>query len=414
MVKLTDRMNRYFNIMRGSQILGGLLCALSVCISMPYPSHAQDIPTAAEYALITDFESGKILLEKNADTPMKPASMAKIMTVYIAFSRVAEGSLSFDDMFVISEKAWKMGGSRSFLNAGARYTLDELLNGIIVQSGNDAAVALAEGISGSEENFAAEMNAMAGKLGMKNTYFPNATGWPHPDITTTARDLNILVTALINDFPAEKFPDLYSIFAKKNYTLNDIKQGNRNPLLYGKNADKNGADGLKTGYTQESGYGLVASAERSEQRVVMVLNGMSSKSERANESRRLMDFIFREFKKYHFFDAGETVDRAEVWLGVESHVPLIVAEPVDRVMSRVNRANTQIKITYASPAPAPISKGQQLGVLEIRNDEVLVETIPLLAGADVAELGIFDRFGAALKYLIFGAPPMLEQKPTSS
>ena len=142
MVKLTDRINRYFNIIRSGQILGGLLCALSVCISMPYPSHAQDIPTAAEYALITDFESGKILLEKNADTPMKPASMAKIMTVYIAFSRVAEGSLSFDDMFVISEKAWKMGGSRSFLNAGARYTLDELLHGIIVQSGNDAAVGM--------------------------------------------------------------------------------------------------------------------------------------------------------------------------------------------------------------------------------------------------------------------------------
>lgn len=375
---------------------------------------AQDIPTSAEYALITDFDSGLVLLEKNAELPMKPASMAKIMTVYIAFSRIAEGSLSFDDMFVISEKAWKMGGSRSFLNAGARYTLDELLHGIIVQSGNDAAVALAEGISGSEENFAAEMNAMAAKLGMKNTYFPNATGWPHQDITTTARDLEILTTAMIKNFSEDKHPNLYSIFAKKTYTLNDIKQGNRNPLLYGKNASKNGADGLKTGYTSESGYGLVASAQRGEQRVVMVLNGMKSKSERANESRRLMDFIFREFKQYHFFDAEEPIEKAEVWLGTESHVPLVLAQPLSRVMSRVSRAKTKLDISYASPIPAPIQKGQQIGILEMKNDGIVIETIPLLAGENISELGFFDRFGAAIKYLIFGASPAIDLSQPAS
>lgn len=375
---------------------------------------AQEIPTTAEYALITDFDSGMVLLEKNADTPMKPASMAKIMTVYIAFSRIAEGSLSPEDMFVISEKAWKMGGSRSFLNAGGRYTLDELLHGIIVQSGNDAAVALAEGVSGSEENFANEMNAMAKRLGMTNTYFPNSTGWPHADITTTARDLNILASAMIRDFPSEKYPNLYSIFAKKTYTLNDIKQGNRNPLLYGKNADKNGVDGLKTGYTSESGYGLVASAQRDVQRVVMVLNGMSSKSERASESRRLMDFIFREFKNYHFFDADETVERAEVWLGTESHVPLILGAPLSRVMSRVTRANTRFDIRYSSPIPAPVRKGQEIGILEVRNDGKLVESIPLLAGENVTELGLFDRFGAAIKYLIFGATPTIDASQPAS
>ena len=373
------------------------------------PVSALDIPTEAEYALVTDFESGLVLLEKNADTAMKPASMAKIMTVYIAFSRIAEGSLSMDDSFIVSEKAWKMGGSRSFLNAGARYSLSDLLHGIIVQSGNDAAVVLAEGISGTEENFAAEMNAMAAKLGMTNTRFANATGWPHPDLTTTARDLNILASALIRDFPADRYPQLYPMFAKRTYTINDIKQGNRNPLLYGRDAEINGADGLKTGYTDESGYGLVASAERKGQRIVMVLNGMDSKKERASESRRLMDFMFREFKKYDFFAADEVIDHADVWLGAESHVPLMLDGKLSRVMSRTDRARTEIRVSWSNPAPAPITKGQQLGVLEIVQNDNVMETLALRAGASVEELGMFDRIGAALKYLILGAPP--QQNP---
>ncbi|MGB0795127.1 MAG: D-alanyl-D-alanine carboxypeptidase family protein [Candidatus Puniceispirillaceae bacterium] len=364
---------------------------------------AQNISTSAKYALITDFDSGLVILDKDADAPMKPASMAKIMTIYIAFGRIAEGSLSLDDSFVISEKAWKMGGSRSFLNAGAQYSLSELLHGIIIQSGNDAAVALAEGISGSEENFANEMNVVAARLGMKNTIFKNSTGWPHPEITTTARDLNILATALIRDFPVSEYPQLYPIFAKITYTLNEIKQGNRNPLLYGKNADRNGADGLKTGYTEESGYGLTASALRNGQRVVMVLNGMSSKSERANESRRLMDFVFREYRKYEFFDAGETIDEANIWLGEQAKLPLILGEPLHRVMSRVDRAKTSFQVTWQDPVPAPITKGQQVGVLSLTRDDKVVETIPLLAGNSVSELGLLDRVGAALKYIILGA-----------
>ena len=213
---------------------------------------------------------------------MKPASMAKIMTAYIVFDRIAEGTLALTDQFIVSEKAWKMGGSRSFLQAGRSYSLDELLHGVIVQSGNDAAVVIAEGISGTEDNFAAEMNMMAAKLNMKNTTFTNSTGWPDPELTTTAHDLALLSTALIKNFPADKFPDLYPMFKKKTYTLNDIKQGNRNPLLYGKSSQSRGVDGLKTGYTSESGYGLVASAERDGQRVIMVLNGMNSKERSLN------------------------------------------------------------------------------------------------------------------------------------
>ena len=376
--------------------------------------YAQNISTSAEYALITDFDSGLVILDKDSDVPMKPASMAKIMTIYIAFSRVAEGSLSLEDSFVISEKAWKMGGSRSFLNAGAQYSLTELLHGIIIQSGNDAAVALAEGISGSEENFANEMNATAARLGMKNTVFRNATGWPHPEITTSARDLNILATSLIRDFPASKYPDLYPIFSETTYTLNDIKQGNRNPLLYGKNANRNGADGLKTGYTEESGYGLVASAIRKGQRIVMVLNGMSSKAERANESRRLLDFVFREYKKYEFFTAGETIDEANIWLGEQAKLPLVLSEPLHRVMSRVDRANTRFQVSWQDPVPAPVTKGQQIGQLQLIQNDKVIETVPLLAGNTVSELGFLDRVGEALKYIILGASNTNVNSPSGS
>ncbi|MDC0564596.1 D-alanyl-D-alanine carboxypeptidase, partial [Alphaproteobacteria bacterium] len=329
---------------------------------------------------------------------------------YIAFSRVAERSLSLEDRFLVSEKAWKMGGSRSFLDVGSSVTLDELLHGIIIQSGNDAAVVLAEGISGTEENFVAEMNIMAQKLGMSNTVFANATGWPHPDLTTTAYDLNLLATALIKDFPAEIYPQLYPIFSQKKYTLNNIKQDNRNPLLYGKNASNNGVDGLKTGYTEESGYGLVASALRGSQRVVLVLNGMESKKERAFESRRLVDFIFREFKLYNFFAANEVVVHANVWLGTRPNVALVVEKPLQRVLSRVQRAKTKISTSWLEPVPAPISKGQVVGHLNVKIDGKLEERIQLVAESDIDQLGAIDKLFKAVKHLVFGtlAEPVKE------
>ena len=373
-------------------------------VTAPIAKASSDVPTVAEYVFVTDFSSGRVLMEKQHDLPMKPASMAKIMTTYIVFDRISEGSLALSDQFVVSEKAWKMGGSRSFLQAGRSYSLDELLHGVIVQSGNDAAVVIAEGISGSEENFVAEMNMTAKKLGMTKTRFTNATGWPHPDLTTTAEDLGILATAMIRNFPAETYPDLYPIYRKKTYTLNKIKQGNRNPLLYGKSAANNGVDGLKTGYTSESGYGLVASAERDGQRVIMVLNGMKSKKERSSESRRLMDFIFREYRNYNFFTAGEVIDQAEVWLGEARHVSLVLEDGFSKVLSRSERAKTELSVNWSGPVPAPITKGQKIGELVIKTEGKTTDTVPLLAAEDVRQLGMLDRIGEALKYLIFGAP----------
>ncbi len=360
--------------------------------------NAAQIDSSAEFAYITDFASGKVLVEKSPDAPMKPASMAKIMTVYIAFQRIKEGSLSLDDTFLISEKAWRKGGSKTFVEVGKQVSVDDLLHGIIVQSGNDAAIAIAEGISGTEEGFAEEMNFVAGQLGMQNTTFRNATGWPDPEQNTTARDLNILASALIRDFPVAQFPELYPMFAKKNFTYNNIKQGNRNPLVYG----TDGADGLKTGHTEESGYGLVGSAQRGDQRIIMVLNGMTSMKQRSSESRRLMDLLFREFKHYVLFKKGEPVDRANVWLGEKAKVDLVLDDSLDLVLSRAERRQLKVNVQWIDPVPAPIADGQVVGKVVVSLPGGM-QTFDLRAKNAVPVLGLFDRVGAALKYLIFGA-----------
>jgi len=359
---------------------------------------AAEIDTSAEYAFVTDFGSGKVLMERNPDAPMKPASMAKIMTVYITFQRIADGSLSLDDTFLISTKAWRKGGSKTFVEVGKQVAVRDLLHGIVVQSGNDAAIAVAEGISGTEDGFAEEMNYVAKRLGMENTTFRNSTGWPDPEQFTTARDLNILATAMIRDFPVDTYPELYSMFAEKDFTYNGIKQGNRNHLVYG----TQGADGLKTGHTEESGYGLVGSANRDGQRVVMVLNGLQSMKQRSSESRRLMDQMFREFKLYRFFDAGEPVDQANIWLGKAPKLDLVLEEPLHLVLSRTDRRRMKMSVQWNDPVPAPIRAGQPIGtlVLELPEDKLVY---PLVSASDVGQLGVFDRVGEALKYLIFGA-----------
>ena len=375
-----------------------LSCLFAMVATPVITSQAADIDSSAEFAFVTDFASGKVLMEKDPDALMKPASMAKIMTVYIAFQRIADGSLSLDDTFLISEKAWRKGGSKTFVEVGKQVSVRDLLYGIVVQSGNDAAIAIAEGISGTEEGFAEEMNYVARGLGMSNTVFRNSTGWPDPEQFTTARDLNILATAMIRDFPVSQFPELYPMFAAKNFTYNGIKQGNRNPLVYG----TQGADGLKTGHTEESGYGLVGSAIRDGQRVVMVLNGMESMKQRSSESRRLMDLMFREFKLYRFYRQDEAVDRANVWLGTQSKVDLVLKEPLELVLARSDRRKLRVSVQWTDPVPAPIKAGQTIGtlVLELPSGKASYE---LLAADDVAALGMFDRVGEALKYLIFGA-----------
>ena len=367
-------------------------------IGMAWHATAAEILTPAKQAYITDFESGKVLFAKDAEVPMKPASMAKIMTVFIVFQRVADGSLQLDDKFLVSEKAWRKGGSRSFVEVGSRVSVSDLLHGVIVQSGNDAAIVLAEGIAGTEQAFAEEMNFWAEKLGMTQTNFRNATGWPDPDLQTSAKDLNILTTELIKRFPVDSYPDLYPIFAKREFTYNKISQPNRNPLVYG----TKGADGLKTGHTEESGYGLVGSAVRDSQRVVMVLNGMDSMKQRSTDSRRLIDLIFREYKSYEFFKQGQPVDQANVWLGTAPQVDLVLDAPLKMVLSRKDRQAMEISLQWLDPVPAPIRAGDQIGTLVVTLPDEVTK-MPLRAAQNVDTLGLFNRIGAAVKYLIFGA-----------
>ena len=379
-------------------VAASLFSLIAMMVAPMAAIQAADIDSSAEFAFVTDFASGKVLMEKQPDALMKPASMAKIMTVYIAFQRIADGSLSLDDTFLISEKAWRKGGSKTFVEVGKQVSVRDLLYGVVVQSGNDAAIAIAEGISGTEDGFAEEMNYVARGLGMNNTVFRNSTGWPDPEQFTTARDLNILATALVRDFPIDEFPDLYPMFAEKSFEYNGIKQGNRNPLVYG----TQGADGLKTGHTEESGYGLVGSAVRDGQRVVMVLNGMQSMKQRSSESRRLMDLMFREFKLYRFYGQNQPVDRANVWLGAQSKVDLVLKEPLELVLERSDRRKLKVSVQWTDPVPAPIRAGQTVGtlMLELPSGKMSYD---LLAADDVAALGMFDRVGEALKYLIFGA-----------
>ncbi len=379
-----------------------ILLALSFLLILGGVQANEHITTVSDYAHIIDFDSNRLLLSKNADSPMKPASMAKIMTLYIVFSRIAEGSLSLQDEFLVSEKAWKMGGSRSFLDVSTRVSIEELINGVAVQSGNDAAVVIAEGISGSEEAFSDEMNRFAKLLGMNNTNFTNSTGWPDDNLTTTARDLSLLTAALIRDFPSETYPSLYPVFAKTDYTYNNIKQGNRNPLIN----RSLGADGLKTGHTKESGYGLVGSAERNGQRIIMVLNGMKSKKQRSLEANRLMDFMFREFRKYTFFEEGETVSTANIWLGKEAKIPLVLETELSRVLSRSERSSAKITINYHDPIQAPLAKGDEVGTLWLEVNGVR-EEIPIIAGKNVEQLPALSRVTEAIKYLIFGAAPSI-------
>ena len=366
--------------------------------AIAWHANAAEILTPAKQAYITDFESGKVLFAKDAEVPMKPASMAKIMTVFVVFQRLADGSLQLDDKFLVSEKAWRKGGSKTFVEVGSRVSVNDLLHGVIVQSGNDAAIVLAEGIAGTEDAFAEEMNFWAKKLGMTQTNFRNSTGWPDPDLQTSAKDLNILTTEMIRRFPADTYPELYPIFAKREFTYNKIKQPNRNPLVYG----TAGADGLKTGHTEESGYGLVGSAVRNGQRVVMVLNGMDSMKQRSTESRRLMDLIFREYQSYEFFKQGQPVDQANVWLGTAPQVDLVLDAPLKMVLSRKDRQAMEISVQWLDPVPAPIRAGHQIGTLVLSLPDEVTK-LPLRAAQDVDTLGLFNRIGAAVKYLIFGA-----------
>jgi D-alanyl-D-alanine carboxypeptidase (penicillin-binding protein 5/6) len=376
-------MNRIVSIWRAT-----LLAAL-----LPATAYAQGIETAARHALLLDDATGTVLLEKAADAAMPPSSMSKMMTVYMVFEQLKQGKLKMSDELGVSERAWRTQGSKMFTDINTRIRVEDLLRGVIVQSGNDACIVLAEGLAGSEEAFAERMNARGKQLGLANSTFRNSSGWPDRDHKMTARDLATIAQRTIRDFP-----EYYPMYAEKEFTWHKIKQGNRNPLLY-KNL---GADGLKTGHTEEAGYGLTASAVRDGRRLILVLNGLNSMNERSRESERLLDWGFREFANYALFKRDEIVEEAQVWLGQSPTVPLVATRDALVTLSRKARMGMKVTVVYDGPIKAPVAKGTELGKLVVSAPDAKPYEVPLVAAADVPQMGGPQRLIAAFKYLVFG------------
>lgn len=357
------------------------------------PTYATVPDTIAREAIVLDFDTGTVLLEKNADAKMPTSSMSKTMTMYMVFTALKEGRLRLDSMLPVSEKAWRMQGSKMFVEVGKEIKVEDLIRGVIIQSGNDATIVLAEGIAGTEEAFAEAMNRTAQNLGMDSSHFANASGWPDPNHYSTARDLATLSVRLIRDFP-----EYYSYYAEKEFTYHNIRQMNRNPLLY-KNM---GVDGIKTGHAEDAGYGLMASGVMDGRRVVVVVNGLKDEAERAQESARLMDWGLRSFENVTLFTAGSTVEQAPVAFGMQLSVPLVIEKEIKLTVPRMAGKDITAKVVYESPIEAPVMKGTQYGKLVIEGPMMQPREIPLVAGADVPRLGLIAETVAKAKLLLTG------------
>jgi D-alanyl-D-alanine carboxypeptidase (penicillin-binding protein 5/6) len=347
----------------------------------------------ARQAIMIDFSTGATLLEKNADERMPPSSMSKLMTMYAVFEQLKAGRLQLDQTLPVSERAWRMGGSKMFVELGSQIRVEDLIRGVIVQSGNDACIVLAEAISGSEQQFAELLNETGRRIGLQNSTFRNSTGWPDPEHRMTCRDLATLARRIINDFP-EFFP----YYNERSFRFNNISQDNRNPLL----ARVPGADGLKTGHTDEAGYGLTGTAKRGDRRVIMVVNGLPSMRARAEESERLMEWAFREFEAVVLFRAQDTIEEVPVYLGERSKVPMVGGRDLVLTLPRQWRSRLQVRLRYDAPLTAPVARGQQIGEMLVGGQGVPELRVPLLAGADVERLGIVSRIPAVLSRMVFG------------
>ncbi len=354
--------------------------------------NANAFVTNAKQAVLLDVETSEILFGKNSDKQMVPSSMTKLMTVYVVFERLKNDVLRLDDKFTVSEKAWRKGGSKMFLRHTDRVSVEELLNGIIVQSGNDACIVVAEGVASSEENFVALMNKTAKKLGMNNSHFMNATGWPDAKHYMSAHDIAILSARLIKDFP-----EYYnSYFGKKEYTYSKIKQKNRNLLLW-RNSN---VDGLKTGHTDDGGYGIAASAKQNDRRIIAVVNGLKNELSRADEAQKLLNYGFRYFTKRKLFEAGKDISSADVWLGTSENVSLTTLKDVNIIVPKMRESEIKIEVSYDGPVPAPIKNGQQIGTLRIIIPDMAEKSLPLYANQTIEKAGIFPRLKKSIEYYL--------------
>ena len=375
--------------------VSGLLALCLVTCVMAAPSALQmlgnankpiPVPTPpsvnAKAYILLDANSGRVLAEKGADDKLNPASLTKMMTLYIVSDALKQARIHLDDKVTVSEKAWRTGGSRMFIKVGDTVPVEQLIQGVIVQSGNDACVALAEHVAGNENSFADLMNEQAQLLGMKNSHFTDSTGMPDPNHYSTARDLANLATHLVMDFP-----EYYHYYKEKWFTFNGIKQPNRNRLLW-RDAT---VDGIKTGHTEDAGYCLVSSAKTDDMRLVSVVMGASTDAGRADDSQRLLTYGFRFYETHRLYQGGQTLANERVWYGQNNSVPLSITKEVYVTIPRGSYKQLQANIEIPGNLMAPISKGQTLGTLNVKLGDQSVVQIPLIAAASDPQAGVFKR-----------------------
>lgn len=376
------------------KFLYGLI--LSFLISSPAIAQSVVLPeTSAKQAYVVDFDTGAVLFDKNGTERMPTSSMSKVLTSVVVDDAIRSGQVSKDTKFKVSEKAWKTGGSRMFLDVNTEVSVDDLIHGVIIQSGNDACVVLAEGVAGSEANFVAMMNQKAEEIGMTDSHFMNSNGWPDPNHYSTAKDLTTLAAYLIRNYPEE-----YKMYSDKEFTYNNIKQGNRNPLLY-RNI---GADGVKTGHTEDGGYGLIGSAVAGGRRVVLVINGTDSMQARADESAKLMEWALTSFKNVEVLKKGAVLAEVPVVLSEQKSIKLIASDGYSATVPAFSKDASKVSVTYKSPAVAPIKAGDVLGTASFKLANGDIKEVPLVADIDAPESSFFKRLTEKLMILLVGVP----------
>lgn len=376
-----------------------ILLSLAAAMALGTAPLAQaEIMTSAEHALLVDYDSGEVLFCKACTDPMPPSSMSKLMTVELLFQRLKDGRLKPTDTFHVSETAWRQGQksneSKMWVSLNSDVSIDDLLKGIIVQSGGDACVVVAEALGGSEAGFADMLNARAKELGLAHSHFVNSSGLPDPNHYMSSEDLAKLAAHVIR-----AYPEYYHYFTIKDFTWNNIRQPNRNTLV-----DENiGVDGLKTGHTEIGGYGITASALRNDRRLILVINGLKSERERINEARRLLDIGYREFKAYQIADKGRIVGDAEIWGGAKNAVGVTVKEPLRVMMPIESRREMKVTLRYDAPLRAPIGAGQEIGTLTVSVPGKPDKIVPAVAAEAVPSNGFLDKMMMGLQVLVFGA-----------
>ena len=394
------------SVSRFRRIAGFLLAA---CLLLALPAGTQllaqvkaDEPyvSKADEAILMDARTGRVLFEKNADAPVPPASMSKLMTMIMVFEALKAGKLTLDQTFKVSQDAWKRGGASSggstmYADLNSQVALEDLIKGVVVQSANDACIVIAENMAGSEAAFAEQMTSRAHELGATNATFKNATGLPDPDHRMSVRDLAVLARYIINTFP-----EYYKYYSIPEFTWNNITQQNRNPLL----KDYPGADGMKTGYTKEAGYGLIGSAVRDGRRLIMVVAGLKTINDRKQEAQSLLDWGFKQFRSVDVYAKGDRVGQARVWGGKERHVPLLAAGDVRVALTPQEQAMAEVKLAYTGPLLAPVTAGTEVGSVRFFVDGVTVADVPVVTGNAVeAEDSMWSRAVDSVFIMVFGS-----------